>query len=69
MSKSFVFFIICLIYVGVFLKITDFPYHPSPEHKGADMFFFALYMLSFIYAVFYAVVSFFMFPERSRIED
>lgn len=67
--KKFILFLICLAYVIVFLKMVSFPFVPSVDHKGLEMLAFVFYVLSFVYVISYAVISFFTFPERSRFED
>lgn len=67
--KKFILFLICLAYVIGFLKTVSFPFVPSVAHKGAETLAFALYVLSFVYMISYAVISFFAFPARSRFED
>lgn len=67
--KKFTLFLICLAYVIGFLKMVNFPFVPSVDHKGAEILAFALYVVSFIYVISYAVIGFFTFPARSRFED
>lgn len=69
MCKSFMLFLISLLYIIGFFKLVGFPFVPSVDHKGLEMLAFVFYVLSVIYAVFYIVVSLFTFRVSSDIEE